>query len=481
VIAAVDRDTVAALRAVLADAGYDSPGIKQALGSDGPFERDDNLPVYLRALPPEGRLPTLVRLFFLGVPVVAEAAESALAPLSLERLESLGLLTRTEDQVNATVDLTPTDEFLLAYDHGEHGVEQREHVLGISPGTKLLAYLTLRGPVETALDLGSGSGVQAILAAKHARKVVAVDINPRALEFTAFNALLNGFENVECRLGNLFQPVEGERFDLLVCNPPYVVSPEAALVYRDSGLPGDAFCEQLVRRVPGFLEDGGFAHLLVSWVHPRDEDWTARLRQWLEGSGCDALLFRFRTHEPLAYAAGSNARLRKRDPAAFAEVVDRWTSYYDELGIEAISWGAIVLRRRSGPNWTWAHSPSAERLGPASDHVTRLVAAQDRLQALADERSLLAEALEVVPTHRLDQTVVLRGDDEEVQGSLLRLLDGLRFAVQVDGPTTRVLSLLDGERTLGDVLEEAAALEPGLSPETAVGGIRQLLELGFLV
>jgi hypothetical protein len=219
----------------------------------------------------------------------------------------------------------------------------------------------------------------------------------------------------------------------------------------------------------------------VSWVHASDEDWTVRLREWLEGSGCDALLLRFRTHEPLAYAAGSNARLRKRDPAAFAEVVDRWTAYYDELGIEAISWGALVLRRRRGANWTWAHSPSAERLGPASDHVARLVAAQDRLQTAADERSLLGDPLELVPSHRLDQTLVLKAGDEDLEGSLLRILDGLRFQVQVDGPTTRVLSLLDGERTLRDVLEEAAALEPGLTPDGALRGMRQLVELGFLV
>jgi SAM-dependent methyltransferase len=480
VIATDDRAAIAGLRDVLAGAGYDPDGVRRALGSDGPFERDDNLPLYLRVLPEEGPLPTLVRLFFLGVPVAEEAAAAAFAPLPLGRLEGLGLLEERDGGVGATVDLTPTDEFLLAYDHGEHGVERPEHVLGISPGTKLLAYLTNRRPVERALDLGSGSGVQAILAAKHARSVVAVDVNPRALEFTAFNALLNGFENVECRLGDLFEPVEGERFDLLVCNPPYVVSPETSLVYRDSGLPGDAFCERLVRRVPEFLTEGGYAHVLVSWVHGGNDDWTARLRDWVDGSGCDALLLRFRTHEPLAYAAGSNARLRRRDPEEFARVLDRWTAYYDDLGIEAISWGALVLRRRAGENWVWSHLPSAERVGPASSHVLRLVEGQDRLRALPDERALLDEALDVVPSHRLDQTVVLRRGDEDVEASLLRLLDGLRFQVAVDGPTTRVLSLLDGRRTLRDVLEEAAALEPGLEPEAALPGIRQLLELGFL-
>ena len=54
---------------------------------------------------------------------------------------------------------------------------------------------------------------------------------------------------VELVEGDLFEPVEGCDFDLIVCNPPYVISPESDIIYRDSGVPGDAFCEALVRRL----------------------------------------------------------------------------------------------------------------------------------------------------------------------------------------------------------------------------------------
>lgn len=57
---------------------------------------------------------------------------------------------------------------------------------------RLLAALTVRRSIGTALDLGTGGGVQALLAARHSRRVVAVDVNPRALRYTAFNARLNG-------------------------------------------------------------------------------------------------------------------------------------------------------------------------------------------------------------------------------------------------------------------------------------------------
>jgi release factor glutamine methyltransferase len=74
----------------------------------------------------------------------------------------------------------------------------------------------------TVLDLGTGSGVLAVAAARTARSVVAVDINPAAVRCARINALLNGVEDrVEVREGDLFDPVAGERFDVVLCNPPF--------------------------------------------------------------------------------------------------------------------------------------------------------------------------------------------------------------------------------------------------------------------
>ena len=72
------------------------------------------------------------------------------------------------------------------------------------------------------LDLGTGSGVSAIFAARLAGRVVATDINPAAVRCARINALLNGVEDrVEVREGDLFAPVAGERFDVIIFNPPY--------------------------------------------------------------------------------------------------------------------------------------------------------------------------------------------------------------------------------------------------------------------
>lgn len=75
---------------------------------------------------------------------------------------------------------------------------------------------------SSVLDMGTGSGVTAIFAAHFARRVVAVDINPHAVRCARINALLNGLdERVDVREGDLFAPVSGERFDVVLFNPPY--------------------------------------------------------------------------------------------------------------------------------------------------------------------------------------------------------------------------------------------------------------------
>ena len=123
---------------------------------------------------------------------------------------------------------------------------------GVQPPSTVLARLTVRRPVARALDVGTGCGIQAILASRHAERVVATDVSERALAFAQFNLAVNGIENVELRQGSFLEPVEGERFDLVVANPPYVVSPENDLVFRDSGLGRDRVSEQIVVTFPAY-------------------------------------------------------------------------------------------------------------------------------------------------------------------------------------------------------------------------------------
>lgn len=482
-----DHAAITILRGVLKDANYSDAGIREALGISGglSFRRPD-MPLYLRRLRSEGRLSTLLKLFFLGITVDPGEAADCLEPLSLRRLEGVGLLEDTPVGVTSRVRMLPYSGLIFAYDRYDDNPADfpSDYVIGVNPTSVTLASLTVRRPVTSALDIGTGCGVQALLAAQHSERVVAVDINFRALNFSAFNARLNGMSHVEFRQGSLLEPVEGSQFDLIVCNPPYVISPESQYQYRDSGLPGDAICRDIVRQVPTYLNEGGFAHILCNWSrHHNDERW-AHLEEWVKGNGCDAWLLHYKTEDPLTYAANWNRPLQSSNQTLYATVLDTWLDYYRRLDIEAISSGAIILRKRSGkPNWIWTGDLPSGTAGPGSDHIVQVFEAQDYLSGLEDEGDLLNEAFHLVEHHRLDQSLKCEDGKFVMQEAVLRLEKGLKFKGTLDAYTVHLLSRCDGQRPLGDLLEELAKdmdLQLDELTSAAVPVFRKLFGLGFL-
>lgn len=112
-----------------------------------------------------------------------------------------------------------------------------DHVLGVGAASLSLLSATPLSPARRVLDLGTGSGVQALAQARVAESVIATDVHPRAIELAEATMAANGVTNVELRQGSWFEPVAGETFDRIVANPPFVVGlPDVGHVYRDSGL-----------------------------------------------------------------------------------------------------------------------------------------------------------------------------------------------------------------------------------------------------
>jgi SAM-dependent methyltransferase len=466
---------------VLRGAGY----TKDVVEGPGRRERAD-IQFHLHRLPDGDRLSALIKLFWLGVPIPTEEAVKALEPLALDGLADLGVLSLGGERVAATVEIVPVGGLLVAGDAlgASRSTGPADQVIGVMPSSLALTALTPRREVDSALDLGAGSGVQALFAARHALRVVAVDVNPRALEYTELNAALNDVGNIECREGDILDLDDRAEFDLVVCNPPYVISPDTSFILRDGGLSGDSFCERLVRRVPGYLKEGGLAELLVGWV-VRDGDWTAPLRGWVEGSGCDALLLHFVTQDPLTYAADWNEGLRS-DEDAYAGALDRWLDYYAKLEIEALAWGVVVLRRRSGENWVWAHDyASSDRMQAAGEQVLRLFEAQDYLRGLPDDRALLDARLALIDEHRLTREVQFRDGAEVVERQILSLEEGLGFRVGVDTYTAELLPRFDGRRTLDDILVAATNRMQGEIDRSeynagALRVVKRLVEAGIV-
>ena len=465
---------------VLRAAGYTGEGVRGALGTGARvLSRSADIPLHVRRLEGAGRLGTLIRLLVLDRAVTADAARDAFAPLALERVEELGIVAPDGgSDARALVRIVPHDDLLIASDRrvarGEP--EPADHVAGVHGPSLTLSHLTVRRQVETALDMGTGCGVQAILAARHAGHVVGTDVNARALRFAAFNAQLNGVANVEWREGSFFEPAPG-RFGLVTTNPPYVISPESTFLFRDSGMEGDSVSRHVVEQAPEHLEEGAFATILVSWI--AGADWAEPLRNWVRGSGCDAWLLHHGTDDPLTHAGNWLRHDLGHDPEAYAAALDRWLAYLERLGAEGIAVGAVVLRRRSGRNWVRADELPGD-LRPASDHILRVFAAQD---FLAGDPPLHGERLVRAERSRLEQRAVFRAGRWEAEELSLTLDEGLGFRATLDPGAAAMLSELDGERTLASVAAELAAVEgvPAAEIEAQLEPVaRGMLAAGFL-
>jgi methylase of polypeptide subunit release factors len=422
---------------------------------------------------------TCVALFWSGRPVPIAAAEAALVPLRGPDLEQLGLVTVRDGLAYPQCVIRPAEGFLVASDLP---TAQADCVLGVVPASETLARLTVRRPRMRALDLGTGCGVQGLLLARDGGAVTSIDINPRALAFAQFNAALNELPNVECREGSWFAPVDGELFDTIACNPPYVISPDATFTYRDGGLGRDAVSRMVIREAAKHLAEGGFATVLCNWAH--GDSWTEPLRSWVADTGCDALLLHYATVAPAEYAARWNLELRARQPRDYESTVRRWTDYYASEGIGRIGLGAVILRRRAGTtHWVrpldMAQGPSRQ----SSDHILRLFAAGDFLESDAGRR-LWQHAYGFVDGHRVDQTLSYPAGAYVIEPAVFRCMPGIGLEARVEARALDVLLDCSSDRSLVDVVTEAAQRRGETENDVkklVEAAVRDLVEKGFLV
>ncbi|SDC83900.1 DUF7059 domain-containing protein [Nocardioides lianchengensis] len=438
-------------------------------------------------------LETLVRLFLLQRPVSASQAETALPGL-VDRLAVEGILEQSIGEVAARLDVRPyategLDLWVVSdLTPGLDGGPQRvgpEHVLGISPASTSLAQLTLRDPVARALDLGTGCGVQALHLAAHSTSVVATDVNPRALWVTRFNTALNDVaEKVEVRDGSFFEPVRGERYDLIATNPPFVISPATGerLVYRDSGLPGDRVVEDIVRAAPDHLTPGGWCQVLANWVIDRDRPWDERLAGWL-ADDCDALVVQREVVDPARYVELWLKDAGHHGGPDYAHRYDTWLSWFDEQGIEAVGFGWVNLRKRSGSD-TGAGAPARELLDWPYDVEQPIAPALgawgDAVDALAD--GVGPDSRLVVRNDVRQETVGAPGA-EDPEAVVLRQQRGLRRARQADTVEAALVGACDGELAVGQILDAVAQLLERDAEETRatyLPAVRELVAQGFL-
>ena len=205
----------------------------------------------------------LFRIFMLRDPVADDEAAGALGQPLVETLVDAGLLIRPEPGcVVSVLDLRIFRGLLILCDDLSH---RGDAVFGVGPGTAAFCAPTGRaGTMATALDLGCGAGGAALWLRRHAARVVAADINPRALAFVGINAAINQVTDVEVQQGDLFEAVPGRSFDFIISQPPYVPHAPGAppATYLFGGPRGGELVSRILSDVPRHLQPGGRAVLV---------------------------------------------------------------------------------------------------------------------------------------------------------------------------------------------------------------------------
>lgn len=190
--------------------------------------------------------------------------------IDLSPLIEVGILKREGHKVHADIQVFPlsgkficTDFNYSKYRKVRNTYKTLENgVWGIlSEESPLLAKTAIVKKGDFVLDLATGSGIIAIFCADKAKKVIATDINPRAILYARFNAILNDVESkIEFRIGDLFKPVKGLKFDFIIWNGPTVAAPNVPQkypIYSYGGMDGAEFTRRFINEAFSYLKQNG--------------------------------------------------------------------------------------------------------------------------------------------------------------------------------------------------------------------------------
>jgi methylase of polypeptide subunit release factors len=535
------HDAAARIRAFLLESDFTTDGVLARVGSDAFAALGRDLTVPLRRVLAEpdsldwsapGVLDRLIEVFLLADPIPA----GALPPDVVTDLDALGMVRHEGERLVPLVEVRPygepdTDWYVVS-DIGAPATP--DHVLGLGGASLTLARVTPRRDVGRALDLGCGAGSQVLHLARHASRVVATDTNARALRLTALTAALSGVpeELVDLREGSLFGPVSDERFDLVVSNPPFVISPSHRFTYRDAGLPGDELSRLVVRGAAAHLAPGGMAAVLGNWLHVEGADWQERVTEWVAGTGVSAWVVERDTQSAADYAATWLRDAQVPEGPEFDAAMHEWLDAFADEGCVEVGFGWFILvapgagaatgpasnaaadSDDSGPANAAAEAPEPD--GSTADHSggapvpsgrqpwvlvedlapsERLPRAEEVLAFIegcdAAERltapSLLAARARLVEGATVTTTTHLVGAGQVEAPPRLGLAGvvgpgGWRSAITVH-PTLLAALRSDADTPIGERLDTAAQAE-GLDPLDVLGGalmgLRELVRVGIV-
>ena len=481
----LSRESFHRVRHFLDEAGYTEPSLRNALGAaELPSRQLRNHARLLDRTSEPTPINLLIRWFWIGIRQPKARGSSLVSEEFLSLLLDAGLLELEGEDLKPAAMLLPFDDFVVASDHPS-AIEQRQSdlVLWPNPTSKFLSRFAVRRRSRATLDLGTGSGILSLYASRFSDSVIATDLNERAVSFARFNALLNGIENIEVFPGDCFAPVAEQRFDLILSNPPFFITPNADYLFCDNSMELDGLCRRLAKEAPSHLNEGGFMQMLCEWPQIKGQPWEERVAEWLRDTGCDGWVMKGLTQDPEEYAQ-HRIRETSQDTSQDAVHYADYMSYYRHRGVEAIHDGLIVMRRRRGQNFVRIEEVPPTPSGNLSDLILSTFAAHDLLRENDTDEKLLAIRPALSPHVRLEQ-VCIPGDERWKAESLtLRLTSGFPFHIDTQPLVVDFLAMCDGSRTAEEAIGEFAKrvdADIGRVSAECLSMIRRLVERGFMV
>lgn len=313
---------------------------------DVPLAKPQDLPSYFQRLQQANNVTALSTAFWL---LHQHGRRKQISELigaeNLAQLEEQGFVQEVAPGVvEATVDLYPCLGDLVFTDPLFARKYRDDHVYQLGTDSYVIARVTPRSKGKRALDLCTGSGIHAIQSAHYFEESYGIDLNPRALQLSKFNAALNGVAD-KCKFlhGDLYQPVKGLTFDLITVNPPFVPTPDESMhIHRTGGESGEEISMRLVQGLPEFLNEGGLFSMVLDWPVMHSSTYLQRLRQWLgktKGWGIAVLNMGHQTVESYI-----RDHCDPSDPGYF-DMYNRYLASYQRQGIYQVGFGNVFIQR----------------------------------------------------------------------------------------------------------------------------------------
>ena len=423
---------------------------------------------------PSTPLADLIRLFHLRQAVDEHRLRAILGADVVSFLRRQNLLVPRGAALASRVDLFELEGLFIATDHRFSVLDEdritEEPVMYLGMDSTGLVHVTPQDPAGRTLDLCCGSGVQGLLASRWCGQVVGVDLNPRAIRFSVFNALLNGIENIRFVCSDLYTQVDGERFDVILANPPFVPSPVAGCHFRDGGRDGESVLRPIVERSTEFLAPDGLLCAVSDLVDL--PNYEVKLRRWWSGGRGAALVLSTADRDEALFSVPHCHAPFDQSFEAYNAALDRWVDNFRDAQIETVNFGYLILRRS-------AHARALEYSTRTIHNPTRSmsedVRRHFRQQAALQSSGLDDTVVRVHPSIRIREEMTIDGHERRLElvgdeyFSTYGVTDSVRELLRVasSGSSWSKLKAMAPEPVLRDLvnkgillLENVSALEP---------------------